>query len=517
VLIERAVAHRESRRLEDLVDPADSRLHGALARDLSNIVRKCLAASPEDRFSSVRELAADLDRYLKGMPMMARPQTGSYRLSKFVRRNPGKVALACALSVAQAGSAGYAWRQQQKAIEEGQRAQQMQTFLYRLFQAANSNVTGKPAATLTEFLRLGIKVLPDYIKDPHDLRQAELGLAESMFQNRDYEGALPVLNRVMQDAKRARDLPAEAEAATYLCNIDYAKGLGSAGLQQCARAVDLAKHRGVPARTLALAAANSANMRAELGLIGVQPTFQPAEMAVKTVIDNRLPPHETGQAILLLANLYQIVGQLEKARGMFEQALVYFRKDPPALCDQSDVYFGLAGITRMSGHIPDSVPLYRKALDLYTTCSGPGDRETLRMGAYYAGAMAESGKEAEAVSFLEAAGLAWKKTFEPESSSWREYWHYLEVAYLSANRFADAEHIARINLAFSEKWSKDPAKDRVVGVENFQLATALAKQGRNREALTHAELAEKILAPTTVSEGAKKVLAQVRDLEKSLK
>jgi tetratricopeptide (TPR) repeat protein len=510
------VARRESKRLEDGADPADSKLRGELSGDLSNIVRKCLAAAPGDRFLSVRELAEDLERYLNGMPVSARPRTVAYLLSKFARRHAGKLILATALLIALVVSAGYAYRQQHIAIEEGQRAVRMQTFLYRLFQAANSNVTGKPAATLTEFLRLGIKVLPEYIKDPHDLRQAELGLAESMFQNRDYEGALPVFSQVMASAKNASDLPAQAEAATYLCGIDYAKGEGTEGLKQCASAMELAGRPGVPARTLALAAANSANLRADLGLIGQQPTFQLAELAVKKSEDNRLPPHETAQALLSLANLYQNVGQLEKARQIFERALSAFQQDPLALCDQSDVYFGLAGITRMSGHIPDSVPLYRKALDLYSTCSGPSDRETLRMGAYYAGALAESGKGGEAVAFLESAAAQWNQAFEADSPSWREYWHYLEVAYLNAGRFADSERVARSDLAFSEKWSKNPLADRTVGMVNFQLATALAKQGKNREARPHAELAERILAPSTVSEGAKRILAQVRDLEKSL-
>jgi hypothetical protein len=56
-----------------------------------------------------------------------------------------------------------AWRQEQ-ALQEGRRAMRMQTFMYRLFKLANWNYTGKPAATVPEFLALGVKMLPDYIK-----------------------------------------------------------------------------------------------------------------------------------------------------------------------------------------------------------------------------------------------------------------------------------------------------------------------------------------------------------------
>ena len=61
------------------------------------------------------------------------------------------------ITVALLSSLGYAaWRQQQ-ALREGQRAMRMQTFMYRLFKLANSNYTGKPAATVPEFLKLGVK------------------------------------------------------------------------------------------------------------------------------------------------------------------------------------------------------------------------------------------------------------------------------------------------------------------------------------------------------------------------
>ena len=212
VLVERAIAGRVPEPLEDLVGPSDSRLRATLSGDLSKIVAKCLAPLPNERFSSVRSLSDDLDRYLNGMPVLARPQTSVYRLSKFVRRNSAKVALVSVLVMALSASAGYAWWQQRKALAEGQRALRMQTFLYRLFQTANSNVTGKPAATITEFLRLGVKVLPQYIADPRDLRQAQLGLAESMYQNRDFAAAEPALQQVLHDAIFARDVSAQAEA-----------------------------------------------------------------------------------------------------------------------------------------------------------------------------------------------------------------------------------------------------------------------------------------------------------------
>ena len=238
---------------------------------------------------------------------------------------------------------------------------------------------------------------------------------------------------------------------------------------------------------------------------------------MKVSIDNHLPAHETAQALAKLADLQQNIGYLEKAQPLFEQALRYYQQDPLALCDQADVYYGLAGIRRMSGKIPESVPLYKKSFDIYRTCSGPTDREALRMGTYYAGALAESGKAPEAIAFLLEAAPDWNKTFEPASLAWREYRHYLVIAYLEDGQFAAAERVAQINLAFCVNASKDPSKDRVVGVGHFELARSLAGQSKGAEALLHAQTAEKILAPTTISIGAKKLLGQVRALEQDLR
>jgi eukaryotic-like serine/threonine-protein kinase len=123
----------------------------------------------DQRYPSVDNLAEDLRRYLEGRSVFARPQTAIYRITKFVRRNRKSVAATALITLALIASLGYAaWRQEQ-ALQEGRRAMRMQTFMYRLFKLANSNYTGKPAATVPEFLALGVKMLPDYIKEPAGL------------------------------------------------------------------------------------------------------------------------------------------------------------------------------------------------------------------------------------------------------------------------------------------------------------------------------------------------------------
>src|SRR5204862_145811 len=55
--------------------------------DLDNIVLMAMRKEPERRYSSVEQFAEDLRRHLEGRPVVARQDTLSYRVSKFVQRH----------------------------------------------------------------------------------------------------------------------------------------------------------------------------------------------------------------------------------------------------------------------------------------------------------------------------------------------------------------------------------------------------------------------------------------------
>ncbi len=59
----------------------------ALRGDLDTIVMTAIAKDPARRYGSVSGLSNDLDRYLDGLPILARPATMTYRATRFVRRH----------------------------------------------------------------------------------------------------------------------------------------------------------------------------------------------------------------------------------------------------------------------------------------------------------------------------------------------------------------------------------------------------------------------------------------------
>src|SRR5438477_12972242 len=60
----------------------------SLDRDLETICARCLERDPKARYQSAGDLAADLDRWLSGRPIVARPVSVPTRLWRWSRRNP---------------------------------------------------------------------------------------------------------------------------------------------------------------------------------------------------------------------------------------------------------------------------------------------------------------------------------------------------------------------------------------------------------------------------------------------
>jgi serine/threonine protein kinase len=89
----------------------------ALRGDLDTIVLKSLKGARAERYPGMQALADDLDRYLRGAPVLARRDSAWYRVRKFAARNRLALRAAAAVAVTVAVSAGLAVHRsrQQKA------------------------------------------------------------------------------------------------------------------------------------------------------------------------------------------------------------------------------------------------------------------------------------------------------------------------------------------------------------------------------------------------------------------
>ena len=80
---------------EDPVPPR--RLNRSVPVDLETICLKCLEKPPSARYGTAAEVADELDRFLRGEPILARPLAPAGHLLRWIRRRPLTAAMACML------------------------------------------------------------------------------------------------------------------------------------------------------------------------------------------------------------------------------------------------------------------------------------------------------------------------------------------------------------------------------------------------------------------------------------
>jgi serine/threonine-protein kinase len=519
-MMERAMAEREPERLTSAVSAdaaalrgsSEQRLRQELRGDLATIVAKCMRPRPKDRYASLDALAGDIQRYLNGWPVLARPQTTMYLIGKYVRRKRKLVFAMLAFLAALVVSLAYAgWRQEQ-AVLEGQRAVRMQTFLYRLLYLANSNYTGKPNFTVPDFLELGVKLLPDYIKNPADLRKAQMSLAESMYENNDLDGAARVFTQVIASAKAAGDYDTEAESEATAGEVAYLQGQPELGLALTTHALELSHRPGSSASVRIWSAVYYASNRERLGFRTEENLNMLRSAAEAAQGHNVVPPHEVGDVLYALGWDLKQREQYAESEATYAKALQIYMQDAQAKCDQSAVYGELAQVKDLGGNPQASLPIYNQAYEGLKACEGPESRAALEQQDRMAGALIELGRAREALPMLESVLPGWRKV-AGSSPDLAEPLYFLAWAQIEVGDFAQAEASAK--ELFNVQDGKVASTDRRMGEAQLLWARALVGEHLDSEALPHAEMAAKLLVHGA-SESSQRKDAQAQRLLQDL-
>ena len=130
-------------------------LAARLAGDLDAIVLKALRREPQRRYIGAGALAEDMDRFLHGLPVAARPDGRRYRAGKFMRRHRVGIAVTVSLMLSLLGGlAATAWQARAKTLE-AQKAEAVKAFLISIFQGADPVQAAGREITLRQVLDEG--------------------------------------------------------------------------------------------------------------------------------------------------------------------------------------------------------------------------------------------------------------------------------------------------------------------------------------------------------------------------
>ncbi len=135
--------------------------------DLDHIVLKSMHKVPARRYSSVSGLSADLQRFLEGLPVVARPDSFAYRSRLFIARHRLAVSAAALFFLTVIALTVTALVLAARARREAASADSVSTFLTDLFQQARPDSTHGQSTSARELLDQGAaRLQATPVKDP---------------------------------------------------------------------------------------------------------------------------------------------------------------------------------------------------------------------------------------------------------------------------------------------------------------------------------------------------------------
>jgi serine/threonine protein kinase len=129
---------------EDLARVREStvdRLRRRLRGDLDNIVMMALQKTPKRRYASASEFSADIQRHLQGYPVIARPDSVRYSVSRLIRRHRGRFLFTGAVAISLLTGLSIAVWQAGRVRQRDVQLQQVRTFAGEFVQSLAQSIS----------------------------------------------------------------------------------------------------------------------------------------------------------------------------------------------------------------------------------------------------------------------------------------------------------------------------------------------------------------------------------------
>lgn len=174
-----------------------------LKGDIDGIISHALKKEPQERYLSVRELSADIDRFLKHEPLKIKQNQTVYRLKKLLRKHWFPVTAIITVFSVLFISSLFIWQQSKTikserdiALTEQKVAEDVTNFLVDTFKSADPTQVMGTKLTAGDILEQGVKQLEEQNPSPAIKNRLLSTLAEVYMNLSAYEKAEQLINQV---------------------------------------------------------------------------------------------------------------------------------------------------------------------------------------------------------------------------------------------------------------------------------------------------------------------------------
>lgn len=479
------------RRVQEEEPPPPRKLVPGTDPDLETICLRCLEKDIARRYGSAEELAEDLDRWLAGEPILARPAGRLERLTKWARRRPAVAGLAAALlALVVVGVPASIWQAVRATHAEGRALAERDQKEEARREAEASAEKARAAATTEASMRQQAEVVASFL--------------ESMFQDLDAKRAttdlrsllLARLDLMAADLEKdhASDPLLRARLRTALGHTQLS--LGEAGKAVALFELALAERRQhlPPNHHDTLASMNNLALAYQAAgrVNDAVPLFEEAHRKMKTIIG---PDHpETLSVMDNLGKAYQAAGRLEEAVALLKKAMegrkAHFGAEHPRTLTGMN---NLANAYYAAGQHDQALELYEETLRLMRKADGPEHPDLITVMSNLSAAYQSAGQTENAVKMAELAVENRKKVLGPDHPGTFISINNLATAYQAAGQLNKAVTLLE-EVLLSSKARLPPDHPDLLNAMN-NLALAYHEAGKRAKALPLLEEAfEKIKA-----------------------
>ncbi len=360
-------AGKNPERVGRIRDGDRRKLRRRLAGDLDSIVWKALRKEPRERYSSVQQLAEDVRRHLKGLPVAARPDTFIYTAGKFIRRNTLALAVTAGVVLLSSGFGVLStvlWRQ---AVGEHQRAEMALQFLEDMIKAAEPDQARGENMTVVELLEIGRKRIPrDLAGEPRLQIDVADTLGVVFRQLGEYGKAKEMMELALELARvhYPWDHKLVARRMANLAVLDYDTGEYPEAERYFRYALAMGRGIGEEESILFKITGNLAST------LMLQGKFEQAEELYREALEARLRRYGPGTPEVAtskgsLGILHHARGELGKAEPLLREALGIRRRVYGAEDTRLAPYLDVLGrVLATGGRVEEAEEFYDEALTI---------------------------------------------------------------------------------------------------------------------------------------------------------